>query len=41
MKIDKGFYREHLYGIAYFIKMIDKEKGEKYLSKLDEINWPI
>lgn len=41
MKIDKGFYKEHLYGIAYFIKMIDKEKGLKYLSKLDKIDWPI
>lgn len=41
MKIDKGFYKEHLYGIAYFIKMVDKEKGEKYLSQLEEIDWPI
>ena len=41
LKIDKGFYKEHLYGIAYFVKMIDKAKGEKYLSKLDEIEWPI
>ena len=41
MKIDKGFYKEHLYGIAYFVKMVDKEKGERYLSKLDAIDWPI
>ena len=41
LKIDKGFYKEHLYGIAYFVKMIDKAKGEKYLSQLDEIEWPI
>ena len=41
MKIDKGFYKEHLYGIAYFIKMVDKEKGERYLSQLDAIAWPI
>ena len=40
MKINKGFYKEHLYGIAYFIKMVDKQKGEKYLSQLDEIDWP-
>ena len=37
MKIDKGFYKEHLYGIAYFVKMVDMEKGEKYLSQLDKV----
>ena len=36
---DKSFYKEHLYGIAYFIKMIDVHKGEYYLSKLDQIVW--
>lgn len=36
---NKLFYREHLYGIAYFIKMVDEEKGEKYLIQLDEIEW--
>ena len=41
LKIDKGFYREHLYGIAYFVKMVDKGKGEKYLSQLDTIDWPV
>ena len=41
MKINKGFYKEHLYGIAYFIKMVDKEKGEAYLARLDAIEWPI
>ena len=41
VKIDKGFYKEHLYGIAYFVKMVDKVKGEKYLSQLDKIDWPI
>lgn len=41
LKIDKGFYKEHLYGIAYFVKMVNKEKGEKYLSQLDDIDWPI
>ena len=41
LKIDKGFYKEHLYGITYFVKMVDKEKGEKYLSQLDDIDWPI
>lgn len=32
-------YKEHLYGIAYFIKMIDLDKGIKYLQQLDEIDW--
>lgn len=37
----KGFYKEHLYGLAYFIKMINRARGEKFLSQLDEIDWPI
>jgi len=36
---DKSFYREHLYGIAFFIKMVDQTAGERYLRALDEINW--
>lgn len=36
---DKSFYKEHLYGIAYFIKMVEPSEGEKYLRSLDEINW--
>ena len=35
----RSFYKEHLYGIAYFVKMVDKAKGEFYLSQLDEISW--
>ena len=38
---EKGFYREHLYGLAYFIKMVNQPQGEKYLQELDEIDWPI
>ena len=38
---DKGFYKEHLYGLAYFVKMVDVEKGLLYLSQLNEIDWPI
>ena len=38
---DKGFYKEHLYGLAYFIKMVNKAMGEKFLLQLDEIDWPI
>lgn len=36
---ERGFYKEHLYGIAYFIKMVDVEKGKKYLQELDGIDW--
>lgn len=36
---NKSFYKEHLYGIAYFIKMIDGEKGKKYLDQLDQVIW--
>lgn len=35
----KNFYKEHLYGLAYYINMVDKEKGHKYLSELNEIYW--
>lgn len=36
---DFSGYKDHLYGIAYFIKMVEREEGEKWLEKLDEINW--
>lgn len=36
---NKSFYKEHLYGIAYFVKMIDEIKGREYLQELDKINW--
>lgn len=39
IKCDRFFYKEHLFGIAYFIKMIDKNKGNKYIAKLEKINW--
>ncbi len=39
IQCQKNFYKEHLYGIAYFCKMIDKAKGEKYLQELDKIEW--
>lgn len=34
-----AFYKEHLYGQAYFIHMIEPDLGEKYLSMLDNIAW--
>lgn len=36
----RSFYKEHLYGIAYFVKMINDEQGNCYLNQLDLIKWP-
>ena len=36
---NKSFYKEHLYGIAYFIKMISPNEGQEYLNNLDQIGW--
>lgn len=33
------FLKEHLYGKAYFVAMVEPEIGEKMLSALDEVNW--
>lgn len=33
-------YREYLYGKAYYIHMVEKEEGTKFLNQLDEISWP-
>ena len=33
-------YREHLYGKAYFINMVEPQEGKLYLSQLDQIEWP-
>lgn len=34
-------YREHLYGKAYYIHMIEPEEGAAFLKALDEIEWPV
>ena len=39
IECNKSFYKEHLYGIAYFINMGDREKGQKYLRQLDLLEW--
>ena len=36
---DKLFYRDHLYGLAYFVKMVEEERGCKYIELLDNLNW--
>lgn len=38
LKVDKKTYISHLYGLANYIKMINKEKGEFYLKKLNKLN---
>lgn len=34
-----SYFKEHLYGKAYFVKMVEPFLGEKFLSELDEITW--
>lgn len=36
---NKSNFKEHLYGLAYFIKMVEKDRGEKFLHELDSILW--
>lgn len=33
------FYKEYLYGHAYFIKMVEPKCGEMFIRELDSINW--
>ncbi|MEK5277364.1 MULTISPECIES: retron St85 family RNA-directed DNA polymerase [Paenibacillus] len=35
----KSYFKEYLYGMANFIKMIEPDEGMEFLEKLDEINW--
>ncbi|MBD5088993.1 MAG: RNA-directed DNA polymerase [Clostridiales bacterium] len=32
-------FKEHMYGIANFIKMVEPDEGEKWINKLNEISW--
>ena len=36
---DKRFYREHMYGKAYFVKMVDDHIGQRIIKELDSIAW--
>ena len=36
---DKRFYKEHMYGKAYFVHMIEPDIGKEILRQLDEIRW--
>ncbi len=33
-------YREYLYGKAYYVHMVEPERGEWFLQELDKIQWP-
>ena len=33
------FYRDHMYGKAYYIHMIEPLLGKKLVNKLDKVNW--
>ncbi|MFK4345207.1 RNA-directed DNA polymerase [Paenibacillus sp. RC62] len=35
----KSYFKEYLYGMANFIKMIEPDEGVKFLKKLDDLNW--
>lgn len=37
IKSEKNNYINHLYGLAYYIKMINTKKGENYLNKLNNL----
>ena len=39
IKCNKAFYKEHLYGKACFIYMVEPLKAKKLLEELDAINW--
>ena len=33
-------YREHLYGKAYYVKMVEPELGAHFLDELSKVDWP-
>ena len=39
IKCDKAFYKEYLYGKAFFINMIERNEGIKLFALLDKIQW--
>lgn len=36
---DKLFFKDHLYGKAYYVNMVDSESGQKLIEELDNIDW--
>ena len=39
IKSTKFHYKEHLYGIAYYINQVNNELGRYYLTKLNDLRW--
>lgn len=39
IKCDKRFYKEHMYGKAYFVNMVDANLGQRIIKDLDSIVW--
>lgn len=39
IQCEKRFFKDHMYGKAYFIYMVDRDLGRKFFSELDDINW--
>ena len=35
----KSNYRDHLYGLAYFVRMVEFDEGKLLLAQLDQIDW--
>ena len=38
-EITKSGYKEHLFGTAYYIKMVSPKLGKTFLKQLKEIEW--
>ena len=39
LSYDVYSYKQHLYGLAYFVHMVDHKKGKEYISKLNELHF--
>lgn len=39
IECNKSFFKEHMYGRAYFVNMIEPDEGFKMLAELDKIKW--
>lgn len=35
----KAKYKEHLFGLAYFVKMVEPNTGIRYLQELNNLDW--
>lgn len=39
INVQRAFYKEHLYGKAYFVNMVEPLLGQKLLNELDSVVW--